>query len=825
MKETKTWGKKAFALLMTAVMALTIVPLTAVTAFAATISEVDDVDIIEIETTTQFDVAIAGVTAVPSNETYGVLGGSVKWTEAGSSTGLIGEGTFDEGTPYAVSFTLESLATGGGSIKNVFAEELTSLTIDFHSPDDWVPSVANYTVKPNPNDSELNLLDIEVVYAVVLTSNDISMDIHLDAPEVDDEPGYVQATFSGDVYYAEISTDWYLEDDLMEPSDVFALETDYWAIIQLAPNFGYVFDDGEGKITSVDINYNNNIIGPGAISGDVRVAEGGKLLAFDVKYQVPPDQIKSADIEITLAAPKVGLSVSEWGAAASSDQFYTTATPTKTTFDGSDAGSEFAGEEQYVATVVLTAKDGYVFPAESNPNKVTSADIIRKGAIEGDISGDVRLDSVDEVANKKLTFEVISPMTEAALIDVSFDIDLASPVTKAKVTSADNKGESPFDYVTSTDWSLDGEFVPIGSEFGGEREYRAVVTLFANDGFKFGPTVSSADFVSESGLKALMVKYGVDVEREDKTLKVTIDFEETKAVPVDDGFAINLTSPDVGTQAKIAENINGDEEYVTSTDWYLGRNLTNPLGTGFNFKEDSEYTAVVTLTAKQGYYFDDGVTSNDINGTLKHNMVELGAEVVSADRKLTITLPFEMTGGAIPIDDGLFIDLDAPVVAKSADIAEVPDDQYKYEAKTKWSIGSVGVDMPFDFEGETAYTATIFVGALDGYKFEVGDDEITSADVDGSLKTLMEKNQHSFEVTEKEVVISVNFDPTDPNFIEMFNLYLPVPAAGELAKEASADIAPEKLAAPISTSWNEGLVSGRFKENTLYIATVVINKW
>ena len=35
MRETKTWGRKAFALLLMVVMALTMVPLTAVSAFAA----------------------------------------------------------------------------------------------------------------------------------------------------------------------------------------------------------------------------------------------------------------------------------------------------------------------------------------------------------------------------------------------------------------------------------------------------------------------------------------------------------------------------------------------------------------------------------------------------------------------------------------------------------------------------------------------------------------------------------------------------------------------------------------------------------------------
>ena len=151
MKETKTWGKKAFALLMTAVMALTIVPLTAAPVFAATIAEVEDVNIIEITTDTKFSDANTGVTADPTEEWYDVKGGTVEWTEVGSNDPLEGDGTFEKGTPYAVNLTLESLATGGGSTKNVFAEELTSLTIDFHSPDDWVPSVANYTLDSRHN--------------------------------------------------------------------------------------------------------------------------------------------------------------------------------------------------------------------------------------------------------------------------------------------------------------------------------------------------------------------------------------------------------------------------------------------------------------------------------------------------------------------------------------------------------------------------------------------------------------------------------------------------------------------------------------------------
>ncbi|MDR0302193.1 MAG: hypothetical protein LBI04_07785, partial [Treponema sp.] len=219
--------------------------------------------------------------------------------------------------------------------------------------------------------------------------------------------------------------------------------------------------------------------------------------------------------------------------------------------------------------------------------------------------------------------------------------------------------------------------------FAEDTEYTATITLAANRGCTFQGVPANFFIVDGAASVRNNANSGV----------VTVVFPRTDtsgtAVSIADIRGITVPSPG-GTPARI----------ITETAQYSGTVSWTPEVSG-NFVEDTEYTATITLAAKTGYKFH-GLAANffkvaGASSVRSNTNSGIITAVFPAAVMKTITIA-AISGVTVPVTGG------RPAITI---------ENAQYSGTVTWSPAVSG-----NFDGSTAYTATITLTAKTGYTLQ-----------------------------------------------------------------------------------------------------------
>ncbi|MCL2010635.1 MAG: Ig domain-containing protein [Synergistaceae bacterium] len=724
MKETKTWGKKAFVLFLAAVMALTIVPLTTVTAFAGNIDEV---------TITEFKPAygklVGSVTPILGEQTYDLEDGDgITWYNIRGDK-VESTDTFREEYYEAVIF-LRAENTDTFVEKSELTVKVDGTTID-----------KGDLVLVGDAGTNGNGLKITVEFPFKI-EKPVSFDVGV--PWINLTPTDIEAPHRyGGVTSFDVSDFSWLKSNGTVHSGEFLEGDAYTVKIELAASsevraiFAKNFDSRTNPTASKDVFEG---LGPLALSEKVTISDdvkvGGKfvddLLTFFVMF--PPVEAKVVDhaISVDIAAPRTGVTGGNAVKGADVLRFDVDGPTTWQLPNGAPYTAPFEEAGTYTAKVVLTTDilegknpeykfDKAVFgsdiPARSQDIKLTLID----GFGSGRVSDDVRLDKGD----KELTFFVMFDAIPVYEIN-PVSVDIVAPSGGIKSDEAFNDGDPEAFYVDSTEWyDDDGEELELGEKFVVGTKYTATIVLAAKQDHKFAPTLNSGLNPAASqdiklGELALLgegvVSDDVSLTEDGKTLTFHVMFKETDYTRIE-ALTVSLD------HTLRAGNLLPDVEPVT--DGFNAAVVWNSTDT--RFKVGESYRATFTLNTDEEFLFE-GVSSGEITVLGLEDGV-ISDDVVPADGSGD-SLEFYVNFGpvkALEIDD-IVVSLDQPVAGVPNAPAEVGEDKKFTVSDTLWAITNGAAMGPGDtFKENTAYTATVFLKPVEFYEFseDVTPDNIT----------------------------------------------------------------------------------------------------
>jgi hypothetical protein len=378
-----------------------------------------------------------------------------------------------------------------------------------------------------------------------------------------------------------------------------------------------------------DITLEGNAFDPGVTFGYSKAAvanqsealtDAGRSVTVTYNRTEPPVTIKTPlDLTDAISAP-VWETVP---AAFFGGDNYNGRASWKTAAGGAFTGA-FRKGESYTARVSLYPAPGYVF---TDSGKV----VYKKEGIT------VEPETYTRARDGTVTVEIVFGEAGRAMVN---DYDLTYKVPEpvgGNVPTA--KFETP-QYTGTIAWMVTGDGENLlkpeeGERFQGGVKYTAVVSMKALGEYFFPLGIAFTHKSDALGRSA----------GDGSTLKWTIDFPPAAEVVVTD---LDLTY-------KVPEPVGGNvptakietPQYTGTVAWTMTGDGKNPLKAGERFQGGAEYTATVTLTAKDGYVFPAGdveVTHTGIAGEPKTRPFTRAEDgTVGGDLPFPKTIPFSAT--------------------------------------------------------------------------------------------------------------------------------------------------------------------------------------
>jgi hypothetical protein len=625
--------------------------------------------------------------------------GTIAWRESNGTTPV--SGNFQPSTVYKaiVTLTAKTGYTFNGVAAGSFSHNASSETPVNAANSGTVTITFPATAGANES-TRVNALDLTT---------------YVTAPVKDAAP--VTTTINAPQYTGTIA--WQLNNGI-SVSGNFQPSTVYKAIVDLEAKTGYTFNGvaADSFTHTASGASAANMAGSGTVTITFPATEGQTVNALDLTdYVTPP---------VKGAAPD--------GMAIDADQY--TGTIAWRESNGTTAvNGNFRPATVYKAIVTLTAKSGYTFTG------VEANSFIHEDSEE-----------TQNVANGRIVI-ITFPATEGQTVDA---LNLTAYVTRPVKNAAPNTTAINADQYTGTiAWRESDGTTAVSGNFQPATVYKAIVTLTAKTGYTFDG-VAAGSFTHGAS--------GASVTNDAGSGTVTITFAATAAADADtvvDAFDLTayVTRPVKG--AAPVTGISNASQYTGTIAWKENQSngMTDVSG---NFKADTVYIAIVTLTAKSGYTFNgvaaDSFIHEHSDGTLK-NAADSGTVTITfaateADEALpggTGTFQIRITG--IPADfmakyqpDSLGI-LDDQGVAIAGWITGVPgleSDQggsgnnrwfqaYMYEQNGQKYIGSAGtynigfmltVGGTNDSYGIMFKDVSLTVNALNTFNFNAGEEAV-----------------------------------------------------------------------------------------------------
>lgn len=284
----------------------------------------------------------------------------------------------------------------------------------------------------------------------------------------------------------------------------------------------------------------------------------------------------------------------------------------------------------------------------------------------------------------------------------------------------------------------------------------------------------------------------------------------------------SYTVSDLDLTGKISAPLNGarPQKSLDSGVQYSGEITWNNMSDEF-FRLNREYTATITLTARQGFTFN-GVKADAFrhDGAKDEGGVTNGAPAKGGE-EITVTVKFKGTGQGTPVTgDGNVFDITAhirrPVTGGSPGMSF--SSGYYSATVTWWVIAAGGGETPMRNDGlfmaGTTYRAKVTLTPASGHYFPENGNGFRIKYEDRILPLVPDGGK---------LTGSVDFEKTDERKIDALNLtsLLSVPVAGY---EAETRIESHQYEGVV-TSWKTGAGSvlsegDKFRFGTEYIATI-----
>jgi hypothetical protein len=312
-------------------------------------------------------------------------------------------------------------------------------------------------------------------------------------------------------------------------------------------------------------------------------------------------------------------------------------------------------------------------------------------------------------------------------------------------------------------------------------------------------------------------------EIEPGIINVTISFPATSLKPVTD---MDLT-PYVPAPFKGGTPVTyfSAPQYTGTVGWIVFDGSGNGSPHSGLFEANTEYEAIVTLSAALGYIFTDEWNPSYSNGSLAapsqanhsadETVVEDNGGNVTDSYTTEVDIIFDKTGSAPAV---MVTDLDLTPYLAAPVWSGVPTTYFfasQYTGAVKWTVTSSPGAGPHSglFGGNKVYTATVTLTAASGYTFDgVEADAFTHDGAPGASTNEADSG-----------VVTITFPATDTPVTDLdLTPYLAAPAVGKTPETVISASAPQYTGEVEWTSSGGAAVVGQFETDMSYTATVTL---
>ena len=341
----------------------------------------------------------------------------------------------------------------------------------------------------------------------------------------------------------------------------------------------------------------------------------------------------------------------------------------------SATGEFFLPNTIYVALVTLTAAEGFTFDGIAADSFFHTNVRVVNAAGDG-------------------TVRIIFPSTGTTAVTVS-DFNLSALVTPPTTDASPQITLASAQYTGTITW-LNYDGTPFtGVSFYADRVFQARVSLVARAGYTFNG-VPANSFVHE-GMSSI-------VNNQANHWVVTIVFPATEIRQVNAlnlGFIVNPPARGVPVQNSVIHS-----QFTGTIDWFYN---SSQQFLGTHFAPETVYTAIVTLTAVDGFC---------LNAVPVNGFTHPGATSISnAQGSGVVTIIFPETLDAFTDAVVTMTDLTALLPAPVADIvrssAIIP--HFQISGSVQWELENGAVPTGSTFTGGAAYRAIVTLDAEYGY--------------------------------------------------------------------------------------------------------------
>jgi hypothetical protein len=291
----------------------------------------------------------------------------------------------------------------------------------------------------------------------------------------------------------------------------------------------------------------------------------------------------------------------------------------------------FEGNAVYTAEVTLTAKGNYTFTGFDGT--------FTHGSVNGTKGSNTGTALVVSFVFPATAAEQGTPATKVTDLDLSSKVP--APVwTETAVTAfgGDDDDDEDAQYTGAVSWN---PAIPANGKFAAGQVYTATVTLTANEGYTF--TGVAADSFTHGSLTVTSPAASGIVAT------VTIVFTATGSDPAEvTDLALDgkFNTPVVGDTASTAFAKGEDAQYDGTVAWQSGTPLTDFAGV---FATNQSYTAVLTLTAEEGYTFElsEGTLTFTFSGAASVTAGTVSGDGATVTVTVVFTKPLETDDASI----------------------------------------------------------------------------------------------------------------------------------------------------------------------------------
>ena len=282
------------------------------------------------------------------------------------------------------------------------------------------------------------------------------------------------------------------------------------------------------------------------------------------------------------------------------------------------------------------------------------------------------------------------------------DVDQDTVVTLTDLTSlvrAPETGEAPQSTITENDqysgsitWRVGatGTTAFNGTVFEADTVYRAVINLTVKQGYTFSGFTGTFTHTAAS-----------EVDFNDDARIVTITFEATGDTLVSLLDLTALVTPPVYNN-QIQTSFDGTAQYRGTIQWYEGATeFTDAV-----FAQNVVYTAVITMTAEQGFTFN-GLTADSFTH-------EIASEITFNATTGIVRITFPATNQAVVTALDLSDLVQTPVTGQPPDTTPISETQYT--GTIEWYTGTTLFEGSV-FAQNTVYSAVVTLTATEQYTF------------------------------------------------------------------------------------------------------------